>query len=182
MPAWGPGVALAFTSKREMSMRAVSVVPLVLLLGLLSACDGEDEQVETAEVSVVDTSRTGMPGAGMPGEMGRMPGMGEGAMMMSDWERHMAAMHGASGESLRAMMGPHRQMAMRMIETMDSTRARTGMPMDSAWMATRDSLREDLARMQGMSPEQAEALLDAHDARMRRMLEMHGSTPAAAPR
>lgn len=110
----------------------------------------------------------------MAGGMGPMAGAGPG-MMMSDWETHMAAMRGASGDSLQAMMGRHRGMAMQMMAMMDSTRGSAGMMMDSAWVATRDSLRMDLDRMQEMTPEQMEEFIEAHDARMRRMLEMHGA-------
>jgi hypothetical protein len=160
-------------------MRSRSAVSLFALALFLTACGGDGEDVELAEQTTVDTASMGMPG--MPGGMGRMAGAGPG-MMMGDWETHMAAMHGASGDSLQAMMGRHRQMATRMMATMDSTRGQMGMPMDRAWLATRDSLRMDLDRMQGMSPEQMEAFMEAHDARMRRMLEMHRSATGATPR
>lgn len=155
-----------------MIMRARSSVSVVILGLVLTACGGDGEEVETAEVSAVDAPAMGMPPGGMSGGMGGMAGMGPGAMM-ADWEQHMAAMHGARGDSLRAMIGMHRRMASRMMAMMDSTRGRMGMPMDSAWSATRDSLAGDLDRMQGMSPEEMDGLLDAHNARMRRMLRMH---------
>ena len=155
-------------------MRVQPGVALVVVSLVLASCGDNGEELETAEVSAADTAAMGMPPRGMSGGMGPMAGMGQGTMM-GDWEQHMAAMHGASGDSLRAMMGRHRPMAMRMMEAMDSAPGRMGMPMDSAWMATRDSLRRDLERMQGISPEQMEAFLEAHDARMRRMLEMHRS-------
>ena len=161
-------------------MRVPSGVALVALSLLLASCGGTGEEVDTAELSAVDTGAMGMPAGGMRGGMTPMAGMGSGRMM-ADWEQHMAAMHGASGDSLRTMMGRHRPMAMRMMETMDGTRGRMGMGADSAWMATRDSLRQDLQRMQGMSPEQMEAFLEAHDARMRRMLEMHGGATGVTP-
>jgi hypothetical protein len=103
------------------------------------------------------------------GGMGPMAGMGPD-MMRSEWQQHMATMHGATGDSLRAMMPRHRQMVTGMMETMGG---RMGMTMDTSWMATRDSLRGDLERMQNMTPEQMEAYLEEHDARMQRMLRMH---------
>jgi hypothetical protein len=147
----------------------------IFALGLaLTSCGGDGDDVELADEAPMDTAAMGMPPGGMRGGMGPMAGAGPG-MMMGDWEAHMAAMHGASGDSLRAMMGRHRQMASGMMAMMDSTQGGMGLPMDSAWLSTRDSLRMDLDRMQGMSPEEMEAFLQTHDARMRRMLQMHQS-------
>lgn len=149
----------------------------ILLLGLalgLTGCGGDQEEVETSEGVVLETPSTGMSPAGMPGGMG---GMGSGAMS-SEWQQHMAQMHAATGDSLRGMMPMHRQMATRMMEGVEGG---MGMAGDSAWMATRDSLRSDLDRMQDMTPAEMEAFLDEHDARMQRMLRLHQAAPGQDP-
>ena len=148
---------------------------LVAAIGL-AACGGDEADVELADRAVVNTPSMGMPPGGMQGGMGQMGGMGPG-MMGAEWQQHMVAMQGATGDSLRAMMPMHRQMASRMIAMMDTVGGGMGMAMDSAMVATRDSLRRDLDRMEGMSPAEMEAFLQEHDARMQRMLRMHQSSP-----
>jgi hypothetical protein len=147
----------------------LSVISLALAL---AGCDGGRDEVGTAETAALDTPSMTME-PGMPGGMRPMAGMGP-EMMRSEWERHMATMHAATGDSLRAMMPMHRQMVTSMMETMGG---RMGMGMDSTSMATRDSLRGDLDRMRNMTPEEMEAFLEEHDARMQRMLRMHQASP-----
>lgn len=149
----------------------LSISALALAL-VLAGCGGDQDDVGTAETAVLDTpSMTMQPG--MPGGMAPMARMGP-EMMGSEWQRHMAAMHAAAGDSLQAIMPMHRQMVTGMMETMGG---RMGMAMDSAWMATRDSLRRDLERMQNMTPAEMEAFLQEHDARMQRMLRMYQAAP-----
>jgi hypothetical protein len=164
---------------KEPAMRGRSTLSLFAFGLLLTSCGGDGEDVEVAEQAPADSASMEMPG--MSGGMGAMNGNGAGMMTMADMEAHMAAMRGASGDSLRAMMARHRQMAMQMMATMDSTHSQMGMPTDSAWVATRDSLRMDLDRMEGMSPEQMAAFHDEHHRRMRRMLEMHTAATGARP-
>lgn len=103
--------------------------------------------------------------------------------MREEWRRHMASMRGVGLDSLRAMMPRHRQMVTRMMEMVEAAPGGgmrmghgmgpgMGLGRDSAWIATRDSLHRDLDRIGEMSPEELEAFLEAHDARMQRMLEL----------
>lgn len=149
----------------------ISVLGLALVL---AGCGGQDE-VETSETVVLDTPSTGMSPGGIPGGMGAMGGMGPGAMS-AEWQQHMAQMRSVRGDSLRAMIPMHRQLTTRM---MDGMGGGMGMAGDSAWMATRDSLRRDLDRMQDMTPAEMEDFLEEHDARMQRMLRMHQAAPGS---
>jgi hypothetical protein len=107
-----------------------------------------------------------------------MAGM-DPATMRGEWARHMAAMQGARGDSLHAMMPMHQQMLSRMTEMMAAGRGgmTMRMGMDSAWIAIRDSLHRDVERMMNMTPTEMEAFLGEHGARMRRMLELHQAQP-----
>src|SRR5690606_38408258 len=143
----GSSRATGCVQPKEVHMKAaLGVLSVALAVGLAS-CGGREEEEQTAAVSRPDTVSPQMPMGGQ-GPTGGMGGMGPG--MMGDWERHMAAMRVARGDSLRAMMGRHRQMATGMLEMMDSARGGMGMPRDGAWGAMHDSLRQDLSRMEGM--------------------------------
>ncbi len=161
-------------------MGARNVVPAALLAVLAAGCGGDDGP------AVGDASNSGsvMSAAETLGDTGPMPAMGPDSMRQV-WRRHMAMMRGAGPDSARAMMPRHREMVTRMMEMMGTMGGGPGgmgmgrgmgpgmgMGMDSAWIAMRDSLRGDVERMRDMSPEELEAFLEAHDARMRRMLEM----------
>ncbi len=74
---------------------------------------------------------------------------------------HMNTMEGLTGDSLKAMMPMHRQMAANMLAQMSREMQSMNMTGDSSWTATTDSVRADLARM----PEMSAAGLKAIDAR-----------------
>ncbi len=152
-------------------------VPVLFLALVLTGCDGGQDDLETADSSVLDTSSPGMPSTGMPGGMGPMGGMGPGTTG-SEWQQHMEALHAAAGDSLQAMIPMHRQRVTGMMEMMDG---RMGMAMDSTWMATRESLRRDVDRMRNMPPAEMVDFLEEHVARMQRMLRMPQAAPAQGP-
>ena len=61
------------------------------------------------------------------------------------------------------------------MEQMQLHMQQMNMSTDAAWNATVDSLRQDLTRMPEMSPEQLQALMPAHEARLNRLMESYRS-------
>jgi hypothetical protein len=126
-----------------------------------------------------DESETGavdeMPGT--PSE--REPGMdmagGDQMQMMQRMRTHMQHMSGVPADSLMEVMPMHRQMVGQMLQGMDPATMRMGAQPDSMWIATRDSVRSDLTRMEGMSAEELREVMPAHRARVERLMSMHDS-------
>ncbi|HEU0300839.1 MAG TPA: hypothetical protein VFR37_15360 [Longimicrobium sp.] len=140
-----------------------------LLLSLaLPACGGPDAAQEKAAA----------PPAAAPTGVGAAPGMqGMGGMqgggMMEEMQTHMRSMQGAGGDSLRAMLPMHRQMAANMIARMNREMRDMNMAAGAGWTATVDSLRQDLVRMPEMDAEELHAFMLAHEGRLNRLMEMH---------
>jgi hypothetical protein len=88
---------------------------------------------------------------------------------------HMQAMHAMHGDSLMMMMSQHGQMLGNMMTHMDREMQSMNMSPDSLRSALADSLRSDLMRMPGMSMAEMEGFMPGHQARVMRMMEMHGS-------
>ena len=141
-----------------------------LLLSLaLAACGGSDAAREKAAA----------PPAAAPAGEGAAPGMqGMGGMqgggMMEEMQAHMRSMQGAGGDSLKAMLPTHRQMAANMIAQMNREMRDMNMTADAGWTATVDSLRQDLVRMPEMDAEELRGFMSAHEGRLNRLMEMHG--------
>ncbi|MEW5918389.1 MAG: hypothetical protein AB1762_18445 [Gemmatimonadota bacterium] len=117
-----------------------------------------------------DTAMKGMPG------MDSMPGMGgmmSDSVMMAAMHTHMQTMDTASASSLQSMWPMHQQMLNDMLSRMDSSMRAMNMTADAAWTATQDSLRQDMSRMQAMTPDQLKQAMAAHHARVMRLMDMH---------
>jgi hypothetical protein len=84
-------------------------------------------------------------------------------------------MHGARGDSLKAMLPTHRQTAANLIAQMNREMRQMNMPADPAWTATVDSLRQDLVRMPEMGAAELQSAMPAHAARLGRLMRMHRS-------
>lgn len=100
------------------------------------------------------------------------PDSAPGAM---DMMAHMQTMHAMHGDSLMMMMPQHGQMLGNMMTHMDREMQSMNLSPDSLESALADSLRSDLMRMPGMSAPEMEAFMPGHQARVMRMMEMHGS-------
>jgi hypothetical protein len=149
-------------------------VGLPALLFLTVACQlestdqaQEDDLSAEAALAAPDSA----PGAM---SMERMEGMG-GMQMQSDMMAHMQTMHAMHGDSLMMMMPQHGQMLGNMMTHMDREMQSMNLSPDSLESALADSLRSDLMRMPGMSAPEMEAFMPGHQARVMRMMEMHGS-------
>jgi hypothetical protein len=88
---------------------------------------------------------------------------------------HMHTMEAMHGDSLMMMMPQHGQMLGNMMTRMDREMQSMSMSPDSLRSALADSLRSDLMRMPGMSMDEMEGFMPGHQARVMRMMEMHGS-------
>ena len=142
---------------------------------LLGACGGEpEEEVGAGADTTAAQDTTVIPG--MPGMQG-VPGM----QMMQQMETHMREMEGLSPDSLRAMMPAHRQMAANALAEMERQMRGMNMMPDAQWNATADSLRQDLTRMPEMSAQELEAVMPAHNARIRRLMDMHRAMMPSQP-
>ncbi|HEX8242498.1 MAG TPA: hypothetical protein VF541_03360 [Longimicrobium sp.] len=115
--------------------------------------------------------------------MAGMQGMGgmEAQRMMEQMRTHLQAMSGAGGDSLKAMLPTHRQMAANMLAEMNREMRQMNMPADPAWTTTVDSLRQDLVRMPEMSPAELQGAMPAHEARIERLMQMHRGMMGATP-
>lgn len=146
----------------------MSALRVMLLVGL-SACAADEEARQ--EVGRDTAEQDQMP-------MGDMPGMGGTGGIQDDsttrqMQSHMAAMSGATADSIAAMMPRHRQMAANILAQMNREMRAMNMIADEVWTATVDSLRQDLTRMPELSADEMQAFMPGHHARMTRLIEMH---------
>lgn len=83
----------------------------------------------------------------------------------------MQAMHGAGGDSLRAMLPPHRRIAANLLAEMNREMRRMRMVADPAWTATVDSVRQDLMRLPEMGAAEMQSAMP--EARLTWLMGMH---------
>lgn len=157
-------------------MKPLRYAPLLLVALAAGACGRSDGADDTNAGE--QEARTPAP-AGLPGKdgMAGMQGMQSGGMV-EQMRAHMAMMHGAGGDSLRAMLPMHRQTAANMIAQMNREMGEMNMAADAGWTATGDSLRQDLVRMPEMGAAELQSFMAAHQARLERLMQMHGSMMA----
>jgi hypothetical protein len=148
---------------------------MLLTLGTLSAAacnrDSGDARRDTAAAPAADTSMAGM--SGMRG------GTGAGsAQTLVAMGNHLRSIENASGAELERMLSVHRPTVANMIAQVDREMRDMNMPGDAAWNAALDSLRQDLRVMPELSPQALKAMMPAHVARVRRVIDMHRSMMA----
>lgn len=134
----------------------------------LAACGGPGAQEEAGtegEATAAEETPPPAPGHGMEGM--------QGGQMMAQMRAHMQMMQGMSGDSMMSMMPEHRQRVGNMLAQMNRAMQDLTIPGDTAWNATADSARDDLTRMQQMSPDALAAFMPGHGRRVMRLLEMH---------
>ena len=129
---------------------------LVALLLALGACGGE-----------ADDPRPG----GTLGTMLGASGRAQTSIMMTEMRSNLGVMEASPGSDIAGMVPAHRQRLEALLSQMATD---VGTRRTAAWTATRDSLRQDLARMQGLGAAQLQSMMDGHARRIRRMMEMHG--------
>ena len=103
------------------------------------------------------------------------------SQMMESMEAHMRVMDTASAATLQARMPRHNQMADDMISRMNEEVRRRNIATDATWPATADSVRQDLSRLQTMTGTGMKAMMPAHLARMRWLIQMQQTMTGKTP-
>lgn len=107
------------------------------------------------------------------GPMAGMPMYMAGMELMPAMRAHLDSLGVLTPGELQARMAAHQDLAARMMDAMGADMRGMGMAPDSAWAALGDSLRQDLAELPGLTGGALTDRVQAHVARMRRMLVMH---------
>jgi hypothetical protein len=140
-------------------MRTIHGVGTLAVL-LLAACGRKQEAAR-------------VPAADSAGEMGGMRMAMQGVRMLPMMGLHLDSLGAMAPEQMSAMMAAHQDLASRMMDAMGADMRGMGMQADSAWTALGDSLRRDLADLPGLSGQSLKSRMEAHVARMQRMMTMH---------
>ncbi|MEO8636079.1 MAG: hypothetical protein ABI587_12450 [Gemmatimonadales bacterium] len=143
-------------------MRAIQAVVAVAVV-TLAACGKRPESAQTA---TADTAR-GM--GGMGGTQMAMPGM----QMIPQMRVHLDSIGSMQSTQMVTMMPAHQALASQMMDAMGSDMRGRNMQPDAAWTALADSVRRDLTDLPGLSGEGLTTRMQAHVARMQRMMGMH---------
>jgi hypothetical protein len=72
-----------------------------------------------------------------------------------------------------AMIPMHRQMIANMLSSCDDSMRHMNMPPNAAWIALRDSIRQDPNHMPDLSPSQLRNLVPQHHKCVTRLIKMH---------
>jgi hypothetical protein len=133
---------------------------------------------DTATMAGADTATMGAADTGMAGvtAFGTMV-----SHMMESMEAHMRLMDTASAAMMQARMPRYHQMADSMLSRMNEEVRRRNIATDSIWPATVDSVRQDLSRMRAMAASDMTAMMPAHLARMRWLMQMHRTMTGKTP-
>ena len=102
----------------------------------------------------------------------RTVGMADASQVQTAVEANMRVMMGASGDQLRAMVPEHRQLVSSMIAQMNHEMGSVHTASSAGWLATRDSIDNDLTRFPSMSAADLRAILPGHQARVHRLMQM----------
>ena len=111
------------------------------------------------------------PGADSAGAMGGMTM--QGMQMMPGMQAHLDSMAAMRPEEMAAMMARYQDRASRMMDAMGADMRGMNMQPDSAWTVLADSLRQDMAELPSLSGGALKTRMEAHIARMRRLMAMH---------
>lgn len=93
--------------------------------------------------------------------------------LMPMMRAHLDSLASARGPMSADVIARHEEMASRMLDAMGSDMRMMSMQADSAWIALADSVRQDLAALPTLSGRGLETRWKAHQARLRRLMDMH---------
>jgi hypothetical protein len=99
----------------------------------------------------------------MVGALGRA----ESTLLIAEMRSHLGVLEAAGGDEMVPMIPGHRQRVEALV-----TQLGTQAGANARWTALADSVRQDLARMPGMTAADLEGLMDPHASRVRRLLTM----------
>lgn len=166
----------------------LAVVIMLILPGCRSRQDAtaSDSAAVTAAAAGADTTNmTRADTATKAGtDTGMLPATAIGKVvnqMMESMEVHMRVMDTASAATMLARMPRHHQMADNMLSRMNEEVRIMNLPTDSIWPATVDSVRQDLSRMRAMAGSDMKAMMPAHLARMRWLIQMQRTMTGKTP-
>ncbi|MEP7344725.1 MAG: hypothetical protein ABI877_05645 [Gemmatimonadaceae bacterium] len=142
-------------------MRA-NLTVLVLSVVTLSACG---QKPETAKAPA-DSAAANMGGM-------QMGAARQGVEMMPLMRSHLDTIGSMQPAQMAAMMPAHQELTTRMIDAMGSDMRGANMQPDAGWTALADSTRRDLDEMRGLSGEALKTRMQAHVARMQRLMLKH---------
>lgn len=145
---------------------------LPILAVLLAACGSSEAGNDQPSPPVTPAAAPAAPESGSTAGMHGMSGM-KTKGMMEELRTHMQAMHGAGGDSLKAMLPTHRQIAANLLAEMNREMSRMKMVEEPAWTAMADSVRQDLVRLPEMGAAELQSAMPAHEARLNRLMGMH---------
>lgn len=151
--------------------RAIWSTTVAAGLALLAACGGTEEPAPVADAEIVGEPAT-EPATGMEGMVG-MDDMQQGGAA-PQLQAHMQMMQDASGEELQNMLPEHRQLVANTLAQMNREMQGMAMAADSEWDQTVAALRDDLVRLPEMATAELQAFMPEHQARIARLIEMHG--------
>ena len=127
----------------------------------------------SADRSGTDAADTVSGGMGNMGDgqrgMASMPSM----TMMQAMRLHMDSMAGLPPDQMQAMMATHQERTSAMLDAMGADMRGMHMTADPAWEALTDSVKRDLAELQGLSGRAAADRMRGHHARMSRLMDAH---------
>lgn len=157
-------------------MKPYAFIVLTLVsVTTLAACGKSRNDESTTPGDSVSTAAAGSPRLGTKMDSANMGGMGPmmGNGMMDSMQTHMRAMEGMGPDRMRAMIPMHRELVANMLSSFDDSMRQMNMPTDAAWIALRDSIRQDVTHMPDLSSGQLRTLMPEHHGRLDRLMKMH---------
>jgi len=161
-------------------MNAYRFTQLTFCAAALAAC-GKSKNGDSTIIAGDSLSAVTAGSLEGPRHMGRMmdsssmQGMNQmmWSRMIDSMQTHMRAMEGMTSDRMKAVIPMHRQMVANMLTMFDDSMQNMNMPSDAAWIALRDSIRQDLVRMPELGANQLKEFMRPHQTRLMRLMNMH---------
>jgi hypothetical protein len=144
----------------------------ILAAVLLAACGAPEPGNDQPSPPAAPAPPPAAPETGSTAGMQGMSGM-KTKGIMEELRTHLQAMHGAAGDSLRAMLPTHRQMAASLLAEMNREMRLMKDGRGARLDRHADSVRQDLVRLPEMGAAELQSAMPAHEARLNRLVGMH---------
>ena len=144
----------------------------VVVFALLACGERGAGSADRSGALASDTAAGGMDGRRMDdghGSMANMPSM----TMMPAMRRHTDSMASLPAGQMQAMITTHQERTSAMLDAMGADMREMNMAPDAAWEALTDSVKRDLAELQGLSGKAAADRMRGHHAHMSRLMDAH---------
>ena len=143
---------------------------VTLVFAIVACGERGAGSVDRSGTDAADTISGGMGNMGDGhGSMATMPSMA----MMQAMRLHMDSMAALPPDQMQAMMATHQERTSAMLDAMGADMREMRMTSDPAWEALTDSVKRDLAELQGLSGKAAADRMRGHHARMGRLMDAH---------